>query len=187
MQLYFLHQHDTCLPNTRAYSQHSMLGKACVLWLCPCTNTGMQWSPQVLIRTFALLRTPWCFAIHEHDNSMTQHGLASFVSKFERQSFLLLGKSQGSLLSKKAAGAVSGCTGVHVKGRAKLQLRCLSWSVSCCVVHMQFTALNTKACCLDRISLCHRKPCSGGKLLDFIMQPLLFYAFCFPEKSAYCK
>ncbi len=45
----------------------------------------------------------WYIAIHDHDISVTQHGLASYVTKFESQSFRL---RSNSLLSKKAAGAV---------------------------------------------------------------------------------
>ena len=45
--------------------------------------------PQVLIRTSALLKMAWYIAIHDHDNPVTQHGLAS---KFESQSFTLRSK-----------------------------------------------------------------------------------------------
>jgi len=34
----------------------------------------------------------WYIAIHDHDISVTQHGLASYVTKFESQSFRLRSK-----------------------------------------------------------------------------------------------
>ncbi len=34
----------------------------------------------------------WYIAIHDHDNPVTQHGLASYVTKFESQSFRLRSK-----------------------------------------------------------------------------------------------
>ncbi len=52
----------------------------------------IQWGPQVLIRTFALLEMAWYIAIHDHDISVTQHGLASYVTKFESRSFRLRSK-----------------------------------------------------------------------------------------------
>ena len=48
---------------------------------------SVQWGPQVPIRTFALLEMARCIAIQDHDKPVTQHGLASYVSKFESQSF----------------------------------------------------------------------------------------------------
>ncbi len=47
----------------------------------------LKWGPQVLIRTFALLEMAWYIAIQDHDNPVTQHGLASYATKFESQSF----------------------------------------------------------------------------------------------------
>ncbi len=34
----------------------------------------------------------WYIAIHDHDKPVTQHGLASYVTKFESQSFRLRSK-----------------------------------------------------------------------------------------------
>ena len=34
----------------------------------------------------------WYIAIHDHDNPVSQHGLASYVTKFESQSFRLRSK-----------------------------------------------------------------------------------------------
>ena len=39
-----------------------------------------------------MLEMAWYIAIHDHDISVTQHGLASCVTKFERQSFRLHSK-----------------------------------------------------------------------------------------------
>ncbi len=52
---------------------------------------------------------------------------------------------------------------------------------------MQVTSLKTKACWLNRLSLCQRKACSGSKLLDLLVQTLLFYACCFADKTGYYK
>jgi hypothetical protein len=42
--------------------------------------------------TFALLEMAWYITIHDYDNSVTQHGLASHVTKFASQSFRLRAK-----------------------------------------------------------------------------------------------
>ncbi len=39
--------------------------------------------------TFTLLEMAWYITIHDHDNSVTRHGLASHVTKFAGQSFRL--------------------------------------------------------------------------------------------------
>ncbi len=39
-----------------------------------------------------MLEMAWYIAIHDHDISVTQHGLASYMTKFESQSFRLRSK-----------------------------------------------------------------------------------------------
>ena len=48
------------------------------------------------IRTFALLEMAWYIAIQHHGNPASQHVTASYVTKFESQSFTAL-KNWGSL------------------------------------------------------------------------------------------
>ena len=59
-----------------------------LLWIVIC-RSRVQWGPQVLIRTFALLEMAKYNAIQDHHNPSSQHGTASYVTKFESKSFKL--------------------------------------------------------------------------------------------------
>ena len=68
-----------------------------------------------------------CIAIQDHDIPVTQHGLASYVTKFESQSFRLRSKIWGSLCSARkllaqSAVSVSVCVEVKVKGQGEGQI-----------------------------------------------------------------
>ncbi len=39
-----------------------------------------------------MLEMAWCIAIQDYDNPVSQHGVASYVTKFESQSFRLHSK-----------------------------------------------------------------------------------------------
>jgi len=79
--------------------------------------------PISLDKTIALLEMAWYIAIHDHDNPVTQHGLASHVTKFESQSFRLRPKvgvafaQQESCNQQSASASKSKSRG---KGRARL-------------------------------------------------------------------
>jgi len=80
----------------------------------------LQWGPWVLIRTFALLEMAWYIAIHDQDNPVTQHGLASYVTKFEirlRSKFGVIFAQQESCWRSQQSASASKSRG---KGKAKL-------------------------------------------------------------------
>ncbi len=93
---------------------------------------SVQWGPQVPIRTFALLEMARCIAIQDHDKPVTQHGLASYVTKFESQSFRLRSKfgvafaQQESCWRSQQSASASGSKS-RGKGRAKLWQFFWSW------------------------------------------------------------
>jgi len=75
----------------------------------------------------------WYIAIQDHHNPLSQHGIASYVTKFESQSFRFH-SNFGVLCSARkllAHSAVSVCVCVEVKvkgqGEAKLWQFILSW------------------------------------------------------------
>jgi len=98
----------------------------------------------------AVTTTAWYIAIQYHDNPVSQHGTASYLTEFKSQSFRRRSKigvalaqqescwrSQQSVSASKSRG----------KGRARLWQFFWSWSLDCCVVHMQTKAsLKAKAC-----------------------------------------
>jgi len=81
----------------------------------------------------------WYIAIHDHDISVTQHGLASYVTKFESQIW-------GSLCSARkllAQSAVSVCVEVKVKEQGEGQTLAifleLVSKLLCCAYASYFT------------------------------------------------
>jgi len=74
-----------------------------------------------------LLEMARCIAIQDHDNPVTQHGLASYVTNFESQSFRLRSKlgvafAQQEICwrSQQSASASVSKSKSRGKGRAKL-------------------------------------------------------------------
>ena len=71
----------------------------------------------------------WYIAIHDHDISVTQHGLASYVTKFESQSFRLRSKfgvafaqQESCWRSQQSAVCVSVCVSVCVEVEVEVGL-----------------------------------------------------------------
>ena len=95
----------------------------------------------------------WYIAIHDHDISVTQHmlhGLASYVTKFESQSFRLRSKfgvafaqQESCWRSQQSAVSVCVCVEVKVKGQGEGQTLAiflgLVSKLLCCAYASYFT------------------------------------------------
>ena len=75
--------------------------------LCRKSAVHIQWGPKVLIRTFALLEMAKYIAIQDHHNSLSQHGISSYVTKFESKSFRLRSNFGVALCSASASASAS--------------------------------------------------------------------------------
>jgi len=70
-------------------------------------------------------------AIQDHHNPLSQHGIASYVTKFESKSFRLrsnFGVAFASARKLLAQSAVSVCVCVKVKGQGEAKLWHFFWS-----------------------------------------------------------
>ncbi len=125
----------------------------------------------------------WYIAIQDHHNPLSQHAIASYMTKSESQSFRLhsitevaFGQRESCWLSQQSA--VSVCVCVKVKGQGggggKLWHFLELVSRLLCCAYASYSTENK--------GFSRRKACSGSKLLDLLVQTLLFYACCFTER-----
>ncbi len=128
-----------------------------------------------------------CIAIQDHDIPVTQHGLASYVTKFESQSFRLRSKIWGSLCSARkllAQSAVSVCVCVEVKVKGQGEGQTLAFFLElvskllCCAYAIYFTEnkglLTEQALLLSKESL-FRQQASGPSCANALVLCLLLH------------
>ena len=127
----------------------------------------------------------WYIAIHDHDISVTQHGLASYVTKFESQTFRLRSKfgvafAQQESCWRSQQSASASKSKSRGKGRAKLWqffLELVS-KVLCCAYASYFTEnrglLTEQALLLSKKSL-FRQQAFGPSCANALVLCLLLH------------
>ena len=85
----------------------------------------------------------WYIAIHDHDNPVSQHGLASYVTKFESQSFRLRSKVGVAFAQQESCWRSQQSASVKVKGQGEGQTLAffleLVSTLLCCAYASYFT------------------------------------------------
>jgi len=143
-----------------------------------------------------LLEMAWYIAIHDHDISVTQHGLASYVTKFESQSFRLRSKfgvafaqQESCWRSQQSAVSVCVCVEVKVKGQGEGQTLAmfleLVSKLLCCAYASYFT--ENKGLLTEQALLVSKESLFRQQAFGPFVQTLLFYACCFTDKTGYYK
>ena len=128
----------------------------------------------------------WYIAIHDHDISVTQHGLASYVTKFESQSFRLRSKFGVAFAQQESCWRRSqrlrDFVEVKVKGQGEGQTLAFFWELVskllCCAYASYFTdnrgLLTEQALLLSKESL-FRQQAFGPSCANALVLCLLLH------------
>ncbi len=124
----------------------------------------------------------WYIAIHDHDNPVSQHGLASYVTKFESQSFRLRSKVGVAFAQQESCWRSQQSASVKVKGQGEGQTLAffleLVSTLLCCAYASYFTEnkglLTEQALLLSKESL-FRQQASGPSCANALVLCLLLH------------